>query len=271
MAENDRLEQLKSLVSLFSANIAEYENAQYDESNTRTDFIDKFFTLLDWDVANNQGFSENYRDVVREDKVKIDGSHQTVGLQAPDYSFRIGGARKFFVEAKKPSINIKEASEFAYQIRRYGYTAKLPLSILTNFEEFAIYDTRIKPDKNDKASAARIDYFTFKDYEQKFDFIYNTFSKNAINKGSFDKYVMENKNKKGTSEVDAELLALVEEWRITLAKNIAKNNSDLSIYNLNTVVQKIIDRIVFLRIAEDRGIEDENLLLTVAKASNIYE
>jgi len=134
-------------------------------------------------VANNQAFSESYRDVVREDKVKIDGTHQTVGLQAPDYSFRIGGARKFFVEAKKPSVNIREAAEPAYQIRRYAYTAKLPLSILTNFEEFA----------------------------------------------------------------------------------------SLSVYNLNTVVQKIIDRIVFLRIAEDRGIEDENILLTVAKTSNIYE
>jgi adenine-specific DNA-methyltransferase len=266
MTESDRLEQLKSLVSNFSNNIAEYKSGQYDESNTRTDFIDKFFTLLDWDVSNNQAFSENYRDVVREDKVKIDGTQK-----APDYSFRIGGARKFFVEAKKPSINIREAAEPAYQIRRYAYTAKLPLSILTNFEEFAIYDTRIKPDKNDKASVARIDYFTFKEYEQKFDFLYKTFSKDAINKGSFDKYVIDNKNKKGTSEVDTELLALVEEWRMVLAKNIAKNNPNLSIYNLNTVVQKIIDRIIFLRIAEDRGIEDENILLTVAKTSNIYE
>jgi adenine-specific DNA-methyltransferase len=266
MPENDCLEQLKSLVSNYTANIDEYKKGKYDESNTRTDFIDKFFTLLDWDVANNQAFSELYREVVREDKVKIEGNQK-----APDYSFRIGGVRKFFVEAKKPSVNIKEAAEPAFQVRRYAYTAKLPLSILTNFEEFAIYDTRIKPDKNDKASVARIDYFTFKEYEQKFDFLYNTFSKNAINKGSFDKYVIDNKNKKGTSEVDTELLALVEEWRIVLAKNIAKNNPNLSVYNLNTVVQKIIDRIIFLRIAEDRGIEDENILMTVAKTSNVYE
>ncbi|WP_461257026.1 Eco57I restriction-modification methylase domain-containing protein [Treponema sp. R80B11-R83G3] len=266
MTENERLEQLKSIVSNFSANIAEYKSGQYDESKTRTDFINKLFNLLDWDVENNQGFSEIYRDVVPEDKVKIEGT-----LKAPDYSFRIGGIRKFFVEAKKPSVNIKEAAEPAFQVRRYAYTAKLPLSILTNFEEFAIYDTRIKPDKNDKASVARIDYFTFKEYEQKFDFLYNTFSKNAINKGSFDKYVTDNKNKKGTSEVDTELLALVEDWRMALAKNIAINNPTLSIYNLNTTVQRIIDRIVFLRIAEDRGIEDENILLTVSKTTNIYE
>jgi adenine-specific DNA-methyltransferase len=259
-------EQLKSLVSLFSMNIAQYKGSQYDEANTRIDFIDKFFTLLNWDVANNQGFSESYRDVVREDKVKIDGSQK-----APDYSFRIGGVRKFFVEAKKPAVNIKDAVEPAYQVRRYAYTAKLPLSILTDFEEFAIYDTRIKPNKNDKASVARVFYCTFDEYEQHFDFIHNTFSKEAINKGSFDKYIEENKNKKGTSEVDTELLNFIEEWRVELAKNIAQNNSNLSIYDLNTVVQKIIDRIMFIRIAEDKGIEDENLLFSVSKTSNIYE
>ncbi|MDR0443753.1 MAG: N-6 DNA methylase [Treponema sp.] len=266
MLQDPRIDQLHALASLFSANITQYKSTQYDEANTRTDFIDKLFTLLDWDIANNQGFSETYRDVVREDKVKIDGSQK-----APDYSFRIGGVRKFFVEAKKPAVNIKDTAEPAYQVRRYAYTAKLPLSILTNFAEFAVYDTRIKPNKDDKASAARIFYCTFDQYEQHFDFISSTFSKDAILKGSFDKYVEANKNKKGTSEVDTELLALVEEWRMELAKNIAKNNPALSIYSLNTVVQRIIDRIVFLRIAEDKGIEDENLLLTVAKTSDIYE
>jgi type I restriction-modification system DNA methylase subunit len=266
MSLNAHSGQLNILVSLFSTNIVQYKSGHYDESNTRTDFIDKFFTLFDWDIANNQGFSESYREVVREDKVKIDDSKK-----APDYSFRIGGVRKFFVEAKKPSVNIKDSTEPAYQIRRYAYTAKLPLSILTNFAEFAVYDTRIKPNKDDKASTARIFYCTYDQYEQHLDFIGSIFSKNAILKGSFDKYIEENKNKKGTSEVDTELLALVEKWRVELAKNIARNNPDLSIYDLNTVVQRIIDRIMFLRIAEDKGIEDENLLLSVTKNQSIYE
>jgi adenine-specific DNA-methyltransferase len=261
-----RVEQLKVLTALFEDNIAQYKTLQYDEANTRTDFIDKFFTLLDWDIANNQGFSEVYREVVREDKVKIEGSQK-----APDYSFRIGGTRKYFVEAKKPSVNIKDAANPAFQVRRYAYTAKLPLSILTNFAEFSVYDTRIKPNKNDNAGAARIFYCTYKEYEKYFNFIYNTFSKPSILKGSFDKYIEDNKNKKGTSEVDAELLNLVEGWRVELAKNIALRNPAISIYNLNFVVQKIIDRIIFLRIAEDKGMEDANILKTITNAENIYE
>ena len=185
--------------------------------------------------------------------------------------FRIGGLRKFFVEAKKPSVNIKDELEPAFQVRRYGYTAKLPLCILTDFEEFAVYDTRIKPSPSDKPSAARIFYCTFDEYHKHFDFIFNTFSKEAILKGSFDTYIEENKNKKGTSEVDKELLKLVEGWRTDIAKNIALRNPSLDIYHLNTAVQKIIDRIIFLRIAEDKEMEEYGLLQKITKGGAVYQ
>lgn len=193
--------ELSALTELFKRNKKQYSTASYDEANTRTDFIDKFFELLGWDIRNTQGYSEQYREVVREDKVTIGGK-----VKAPDYAFRIGGVRKFFVEAKKPSVNIKDELESAFQVRHYGYTAKLPLCILTDFEEFAVDDTRIKPSPADKPSTARIFYCTFDEYQKQFDFIFNTFSKEAILKGSFDAYIQENKNKKGTSEVDTELL-----------------------------------------------------------------
>ncbi|KKL69026.1 hypothetical protein LCGC14_2119070, partial [marine sediment metagenome] len=170
---------------------------------------------------------EDFREVVREDTVYIAGKPK-----APDYSFRIGGKRIFFVEAKKPTIDIKEDIEPAFQLRRYSYTAKLPLSVLTDFEELAIYDTRIKPNKNDKASRARIFYCNFEEYEKNFEYIYNIFSKTSVLKGSFDRYVEENKNKKGTSGVDKEFLQLIESWRNELARNIALRNKELDIYNI---------------------------------------
>jgi hypothetical protein len=81
-----RIDQLQELTTLFESNYAQYKSLQYDEANTRVDFIDPFFALLDWDIANKQGFSERYREVVREDKVVIEGK-----IKAPDCSFRIGG------------------------------------------------------------------------------------------------------------------------------------------------------------------------------------
>lgn len=261
----EKIKHLKELVEHFKFNLSQYKNSNYDEANTRVDFIDKFFELLDWDVSNKQQFSEEWREVVREDKVTIQGKPK-----APDYSFRIGGRRVFFVEAKKPSVDIKHDIGPAFQVRRYGYTAKVPLSILTDFEEFAVYDTRIKPNKNDKASVARIFYCTYEEYEKHFEFLYNTFSKNAILKGSFKKYVTENKAKKGTSEVDAEFLKLIEQWRNELAKNIALRNKELNIHELNYAVQKIIDRILFLRIAEDRQTEEYGALLKTTDNLQIF-
>lgn len=273
---NEKKEKLKEIIDLFKYNIKQYKSNRYDEANTRIDFIDKFFELLDWDVRNTQGFPEQYREVVREDKIIIEGKQK-----APDYSFRIGkGQRVFFVEAKKPSVNIKEEIKPAFQTRRYSYTAKLPLSILTDFEEIAVYDTRIKPNKNDNASTARIFFCTFdnllksidtKKEETNFDFLYNTFSKTAIHKGSFDKYIEENKNKKGTSEVDKEFLKLIEDWRNELAKNIALRNIEIDIYNLNSAIQKIIDKVIFLRIAEDRKMEPYGKLKKLTKENDIYK
>ena len=102
-------------------------------------------------MDNSLGYAEAYLDVIHEDKVKVSGA-----LKAPDYSFRIGGKRIFFTEAKKPAVLVKTDIASAYQLRRYAWSAKLSLSLLTDFEEFAVYDCTKKPSPNDKASIARI-------------------------------------------------------------------------------------------------------------------
>jgi hypothetical protein len=115
--------------------------------------------------------------------------------------------------------------EPAFQLRRYAWSAKLPLSIVCDFEEFAIYDCRAKPDKNDKASKARLFYCTFRDYAAKWDEIAAIFSKEAVLKGSFDKYASTSKGKRGTSEVGGAFPEEIEGWRDLLARNIALRNS----------------------------------------------
>jgi len=260
-----RIEQLKALVAHFHANVKQYKSANYDEANLRVDFIDKFFELLDWDVRNNSNASERYRDVVREDRVKVSGQQK-----APDYSFRIGGQRKFFVEAKKPSISIGTDLAPAYQTRRYGYSAKLPISILTDFEEFAVYDTRIKPSDKDSTADSRIFYCCYKEYVKHFEFLYGTFSKSAILQGRFDLYVDTTKAKRGTSQVDTDFLGMLSDWRELLAKRIALRNEEVDVFQLNHAVQLIIDRIVFLRFAEAHDLEEYGTLLKSVEKRETY-
>ena len=252
-------------IATFGRNLESYLNPDYKETELRREFLDPLFEALGWDVANTAGHAEAYKDVIHEETLRQFG----VGTTAPDYSFSIGGTRKFFVEAKKPSVKIKDDPAPAAQLRCYSYTAKLPLGIVTDFHEFAIYDTRLRPCENDKASTGRIFYCTFDQYAEKWDEIAGIFAKNAVLKGSFDRYAAATKGKRGTTEFDDAFLADMERWRDLLARNLALRNS-LAQRELNFAVQRILDRIIFLRIAEDRGIEAYGQLSALTAGPNIY-
>ena len=259
--------QITTLVERFTEQLLSYKKSDYNEALTRKDFIDPFFNALGWDMNNSNGYAEAYREVIHEDKLKMGSA-----TKAPDYSFRLpGGKRLFFVEAKKPSVHIKDEIMPAYQVRRYAWSAKLPVSILTDFEEFAVYDCKKKPNLSDKASTSRIKYITYKDYLTEFDFIWNNFSKEKVLKGGFDKYVQSDSNKKGTSTVDKEFLVSLDEWRKELAQNIALRNGSLNEDEINFTVQQTIDRLIFLRIAEDRGVEEYGRLKSFLHGDEYYQ
>jgi hypothetical protein len=253
------------LVDQFASQLASYRSLEYNEAQARREFIEPFFDVLGWDIYNKQGYAYSYKDVIFEDAIKVGGA-----TKAPDYAFRIGGTRKFFVEAKKPSVNVKDEITPAYQLRRYAWSAKLPLSILTDFEEFAVYDCRAKPDKTDKASTGRIMLLTYRDYPSHWDEIAGVFSHQAVLKGSFDKYAEAVTGKRGTAEVDDAFLAEIERWRELLVHNIALRNPALSQRDLNYAVQMTIDRLIFLRICEDRGIEFYGQLQSLFNGGETY-
>ena len=241
---------IDELVTRFADNSEQYRADDYKEARVRTEFIDPFFEALGWDVANRRGYAEAYKDVIREDALKIG-----VATKAPDYCFRTGGTRKFFVEAKKPALYLYSNLQAPFQLRRYAWSAKLPLSILTNFDEFAAYDCRIRPQNTDPSATARVLYVKYTEYATRWQEIASIFSHDAVLRGSFDRFADSIKGKRGTAEVDDAFLDEMETWRAWLAHDIAVHNSRLSQAELNFAVQVTINRIVFLRICEDRGIE----------------
>lgn len=266
-SKQEAYNEISELVERFTEQYDSYKKADYNETLTRRDFIDPFFKALGWDIDNKNGYAEAYREVIHEDRVKIGKA-----TKAPDYSFRlVGGKRLFFVEAKKPSVAVKDEIQPAYQVRRYGWSAKLPVSIITDFEEFSVYDCTKKPNPTDKASVARIKYLTFKDYLKEFEFLWDTFSKERVLKGSFDKFIEGNLHKKGTATVDKEFLQSLDSWRTYLATSIAINNKHLDEDEINFSVQQTIDRIIFLRIAEDRSVEPYGALKDTVKSGNFYQ
>ena len=254
------------LVERFDRNREQYVSPGYNETQLRREFLDPFFSSLGWDMENKAGVAEPYKEVIHEDSLKIGGE-----TKAPDYGFRIGRERKFFVEAKKPSVNIKEDINPAFQLRRYAWNAKLPISILTDFQEFAVYDCRIQPLNTDKSTIARIKYLVYQDYIPKWDDIYSIFSRDAVWEGSFDKYVVDTRGKRGADQVDDAFLKDIESWRDVLARDIALRNPKLTVHELNFAVQRTIDRIIFLRICEDRSVETYGALRALVNGDRTYK
>jgi len=255
---------IAQLVEHYTRNADVFRNS-LNETEVRVQFVDPFFEALGWDIHNKQHYAETYKDVIHEYSLRT-AAHS----EAPDYCFQVGGTRKFYVEAKRPGVHVGSDPAPAYQLRSYAWTSKLPLSLLTNFAEFAVYDCRILPRPSDKPSVARIDLITFDQYLGRWDDIVSRFSREAVYKGSFDRYIESSKLKKGTAEVDDSFLAEIESWRKELASNIAVRNPSLTQREVNFAVQRTIDRIIFLRICEDRGIEKYGQLQELQKNEHIY-
>lgn len=273
--ENNKiLKKLKDdIISPLTSYYKEYKKEQ--EEDVRSDLIDKFFgvEILGWDMKSDEHLPPSMREVRRENKRKVQGRQKY-----PDYIFIVNKHDKFYVEAKRISVKIKEQVDPAIQLRRYGRSHDLPLCILTNAAEFAIYDTTVKVrSKSDSVRTARVFYCTYEQlldpYEHdiritNFEYIYQTFSKDAVVNKSLDNI----KTQKGNQPLDKEFLEIIDEWRLMFAKSIANNNPKMDEADkLNYAVQKLIDRLIFLRIAEDKDIEDYETLLKITTHANIYK
>ena len=148
--------EIVELVERFERNVEAYKSGRYNETQLRREFIDPFFGALGWDVENRGGRLGLQREVIHEDSVLVRDS-----MKNPDYGFYIGTARKFFVEAKKPSVNLENDVRAAFQLRSYAWSAGLPISLLTDFEEFSIYDCRIEPSNYDSPRVGLLRHFTY--------------------------------------------------------------------------------------------------------------
>ncbi|MCE9538733.1 MAG: N-6 DNA methylase [Bacteroidetes bacterium] len=260
---------IEKLVDRFREHRKDYHLTDYNEAKTRQDFINPFFKALGWDIDNEKGDSEAYREVIYEDKVVVKGK-----AKAPDYGFRLSGSgskRLFYVEAKKPAVSLKTNKEAAYQLRRYGSSAQAFVSILTNFEDFIIYDCSKVPNLNDSSTVARLKHISFEDYSKEFDFIYDTFSHEAVTKGRFDKFVQSSATKKGTDTLDKRFVQSLDLWRKYLAVSIALNNRKINDEELNFAVQQTIDRLIFLRFCEDRAVEPYGQLQKAVSKGDAYK
>ena len=298
---------IEKLVRFFEKNIYQLKSPAFNETQARQQLIDPFFEALGWDVHNRNMNPLYLQEVIPEGRVKTSVGKEvkeqevlfdkkgTLGkaqkeytsildyiaednykaswkeaIKKPDYRFRIKGQTKFFVEAKKPFVDLSKSNEAIFQVKRYGFSGRVPVSILTDFEQFRTFDCTRRPefDKPKLGVIKELD-LTYVQYLDQFDQIYDTFSHEAVEAGSLDTLTRKLLQKKtGDFALDKHFLEDLSAWREELARDIAKhpkNRRRLTDYTLNESVQRILDRIVFFRVCEDREIEVENTLLAILR------
>lgn len=242
---------LQILVERFHANIEFYKDKRnvYNEHSCRIEYIDPLLKFLGWDVANEKGLAPQYREVIAE--------NYSTRTDRPDYTVTLRGVPKFFVEAKKPAVDITRDAAPAIQTRKYGWNAKHRLAVLTNFEYLAIYDTCHIAHEDDGCAVARYRLYHYTEYVEKFFEISSLISRDCVYSGEFDSYLDENFPATGghTQQVDVLFLSKINEWRVALSNELyAKGGRYTSLEVLNDVVQEFINQIVFLRICEDKNL-----------------
>ena len=252
---------IHTLVEKYEANRDFYRTSKFNETQVRNEFLDPLFESLGWDIRNISGKSTNEREVLLEESLKADAVTHS---KKPDYTFRLFGERKFFLEAKKPCVDISTDDNPAKQVRRYGYTANLKISVLSNFEDLYIYDTSYKVEDGDTLTKARIKAYHYTDYENAADELLQLLGKESVYTGHFEEVWNNIELNVVHQSVDSLFLDQINQWRLMLGKQILSYDSNLDTDYLGDIVQSYINKILFLRVCEDRNIETYQRLLTIA-------
>jgi len=268
--KNNAKNTVEKLVDDFYRNEKELLSKSFQETEVRSRFIDPFFSALGWDF-HQTNLKKQFWDVHREYSQKDNSS-----TKKPDYAFRVKNGNNykaaFFVEAKAPWVNLHDQDP-VHQAKRYSFSShgKTPIVILTDFQEFRVFNGLQRPILgNPLIGLIKNLDLKYTDYLDHWDSIYSTFSKEAVQNGSIEK--LAKLVGKTTKSLDDEFLNDISEWRDILARHLAIRNKDLTVDELNESVQRIIDRLVFIRNLEDREIEPENSLLNSIKGKeNSYK
>ena len=272
------LRLIAELVQGFSANIRTLRAEQTLEATVRQEYIDPFWQALGWDVANTAHRGAAEKDVVIEPSVATIERHR-LRSRRPDYLFRIDGFPRFIVEAKRPAVDLATDCDAIFQAKTYAWSAQIPFALLTDFEEFRLFDATLKPDYDEPGRGLIEDFdLRYEDYPAQWDVLWKTFSRPAAAAGSLEQLLARIKrvrkgrplrgvdrmliDLRGSEPIDRAFLAHLEDYRERFAREIYRENRSHfpqaqtwhGAAKLTEAAQRLIDRLVFMRVCEDRDI-----------------
>jgi len=259
-----------------------YLQPDYQEAHARKDFIDPLFKALGWDVDHERQHNPYEQEVKVESGLIV---YDAKAQKRADYAFYLAPNFRdvrFYVEAKKPSLNLDQNVDANFQILRYGYSAGTPLAVLTDFEQIRVLDCRRRPHLESALEQVYRSwhYSDFLD-ANKFAEFYWIFSREAHENGSYLRRIEELPKPKGGvrqrglfkggyQPVDESFLLELAEYRETLAKAFKKADATLDSADLTELAQRALDRLVFMRFLEDKQIETEIRISHLGRKKNAW-
>lgn len=229
-------EELKRLVEKYNKLVESGRVKSYNEEMTKKDFILPLFRVLGWNVEDGD-------EVTAEEKIS---------KGRVDYAFRIEGIPKLFLEAKALREDLSR-KEFAEQAINYAWHKGAVWAVLTDFEGVKVFNAEWK-----SANYLQNQFFSIhcNQFLGNFDQLW-LLSRESLEQGLIDKEAEKWGKKAKKIPVDKQLLSDLTKFRELLIKNILKNNAskNLSEDELEEAVQRIIDRLIFIRTLEDKQLE----------------
>ena len=228
--------------------IAKYEQVKqsgkikaYTEEETKKEFILPLFDALGWKTANRD-------EVSAEEHIKSSGR--------VDYGFYLDGRIKFYLEAKSLKADIYN-EDFANQAIRYSWNRGAAWAVLTNFERLIVFNAQ---DIEQSLAGKKLFDISYDKYLELFDDQLQLLSKHSFAEDLIDKYAEGIGKKLQKVSVTSLLWKDLQKCRDILTEHLAEWNEKVDSDLLDEGVQKLLDRLIFLRVAEDRGIEPPTLI-----------
>lgn len=237
-------EEIAKLVKKYE-NLTPNSFKTYNEANTRKDFILPLFRFLGWDVYNDFNSNE-----VIEEETTIAGRI--------DYSFRLNNITQFLLEAKAIPEDL-DKEKWAKQTIEYGWNKGITWVVLTDFEGLKVFNCDWKVSHPQPCL-----HFSYKDYLTKFDRLW-LLSKESSQVNELDKLLSEFGITAKRISINEKLAEDLVNWRNILTNNLRQWNNDIPLHNLEEAVQRILDRLIFIRVVEDKNFEEKFLWQTFKK------
>lgn len=228
------IKRIQSLVEDYKAVLAKGNQDSYGEERVKIAFVVPFLEALGWNPRT---------DSVLPEQATLTGR--------ADFGLRVNGRTKVFVEMKSfvKSLDGHDTVKgrprlYSEQAIQYAWGMKADWAILTNFEETRLYDSHVKKPSEGLVWKKPL---RFTEYLLRFDELW-VLSKHSVSSGMLDSF----KAKARRPPVDEAFLDDLANCRQLLARNIKERNPALPSEQLNESVQKILDRLIFIKNCEDR-------------------